>query len=211
MTKRVVIVGGGVAGLGAAYKVRRAVEAGHDVEFVLLERDSRLGGKLATERIPDPEGRGEFVVDGGSDSFLTDKPAVHRVAKLLGIFEDETGTLDENKKTFIVKGGRLVEMPDGIMMFAPTKILPMATTPLYSWPGKLRMALDLVIPRKKLKPGSATTSPSRASSCAEWAASASIGSPSRSWVASTARTRPRCRWPRRIPICSAWSSSTDRW
>ena len=153
MAKRVVIIGGGVAGLGAAHKIRRAADAGHDVEFVLLEKDARLGGKLATDRIADPDGRGEFVVDGGSDSFLTDKPAVHRVAKILGIFEDETGTLDENKKTFIVKGGRLVEMPDGIMMFAPTKILPMATTKLYSWQGKLRMALDLVIPKKKIKPG----------------------------------------------------------
>ncbi len=152
--KRVVIIGGGVAGLGAAYKVRRAADAGHDVEFVLVEKDDRLGGKLATDHIEDPRGRGSFVVDGGSDSFLTDKPAVHRVAKQLGIFEEETGTLDENKKTFIVKNGRLVEMPDGIMMFAPTKIVPMATTKLYSWPAKLRMALDLVIPAKKVEPGS---------------------------------------------------------
>ena len=132
---------------------RRAADAGNDVGFVLVEKDDRLGGKLATDHIEDPDGRGTFVVDGGSDSFLTDKPAVHRVAKLLGIFDEETGTLDENKKTFIVKDGRLVEMPDGIMMFAPTKIIPMATTKLYSWPAKFRMALDLVIPKKKVAPG----------------------------------------------------------
>lgn len=144
---RIIIIGGGVAGLGAAYKARRAADAGHDVSFVLVEKDDRLGGKLHTDIGADPDG-GEYIADGGSDSFLTEKPAVHRVAKLLGIFEDETPTNDENKKTFIVKGGRLVEMPDGIMMFAPTKILPMATTPLYSWPAKFRMALDLVIPRK---------------------------------------------------------------
>jgi oxygen-dependent protoporphyrinogen oxidase len=151
--KRVIIIGGGVAGLGAAYKIRRAADAGNDVEFVLVEKDPRLGGKLATEHVPDPERGGEFVVDGGSDSFITDKPAVHRVAKLLGIFDDETPTRDENKKTFIVKKGELVEMPDGIMMFAPTKIMPMATTKLYSWPAKFRMALDLVLPKKKLTPG----------------------------------------------------------
>lgn len=146
--KHIIIIGGGVAGLGAAYKVRRAAEAGHDVGFTLLEKDDRLGGKLYTQTVEDPQGAGTFVVDGGSDSFLTDKPAVHRVAKLLGIFDDETGTLDENKKTFIVKDGGLVEMPDGIMMFAPTKILPMATTKLYSWPAKFRMAFDLFLPRK---------------------------------------------------------------
>jgi len=151
--KRVIIIGGGVAGLGAAYKIRRAADAGNDVEFVLAEKDSRLGGKLATEHVPDPERGGAFIVDGGSDSFLTDKPAVHRVARLLGIFDDETPTIDANKKTFIVKKGRLVEMPDGIMMFAPTKIIPMATTKLYSWPAKFRMALDLVLPKKRITPG----------------------------------------------------------
>jgi oxygen-dependent protoporphyrinogen oxidase len=150
--KHIVVIGGGVAGLGAAYKIRRAADAGADVTFTLIEKDPRLGGKLSTEVVADPDG-GSYVVDGGSDSFLTDKPAVHRVARLLGIFDEETGTLEENKKTFIVKDGRLVEMPDGIMMFAPTKVLPMATTTLYSWPAKLRMALDLIIPRKRVAPG----------------------------------------------------------
>ncbi|MCL2504269.1 MAG: protoporphyrinogen oxidase [Coriobacteriia bacterium] len=145
---KVVIIGGGIAGLGAAHKIRRAAQAGENIEFILVEKDDRLGGKIFTDHGVDDQGR-VYVADGGSDSFLTDKPAVHRVAKLLGVFDEETGTCDENKKTFIVKGGRLVEMPDGIMMFAPTKVLPMATTRLYSWPAKLRMALDLVIPRKK--------------------------------------------------------------
>ncbi len=151
--KRIIVIGGGVAGLGAAYKVRRAAEAGNDVDVVLLEKDERLGGKLATEIIEDTETGGRFVVDGGSDAFITEKTAVHRVAKLLGIFDDETPTVDENKKTLIVKGAKLIEMPDGIMMFAPTKMVPMATTKLYSWPAKFRMALDLVIPRKKVARG----------------------------------------------------------
>ncbi len=141
---RVIIIGGGVAGLGAALTVRRAARDGADVSFVLLEKDGRLGGKIWTEIVPDADG-GRYIVDGGSDSFLTDKPAVHRVARELGIDGELTGTLEENKRTYIVKGGRLVEMPDGIMMFAPTKLVPLATTSLYSWPAKLRMALDLVI------------------------------------------------------------------
>lgn len=151
--KHIIIVGGGVAGLGAAYKLKRAADAGHDVTFTLLEKDKRLGGKLLTEYVEDPATGGTFIVDGGSDSFLTDKPAVHRVARQLGIYDEETGTIEANKKTFIVKRGKLVEMPDGIMMFAPTKILPMATTKLYSWPAKFRMALDLVIPAKKVPAG----------------------------------------------------------
>lgn len=146
--KRIIILGGGVAGLGAAYKVRRAADAGKDVSFVLIEKDERLGGKLHTDVAQDEDG-GTYIADGGSDCFLTEKGAVHRVAKSLGIFEDETGTLDENKKTFIVKRSRLVEMPDGMMMFAPTKLVPLATSKLYSWPAKFRMALDLVMPRKE--------------------------------------------------------------
>jgi len=145
--KRIIIIGGGIAGLGAAYKVRRAADAGHDVSFTLIEKDNRLGGKIWTDIAPDPAG-GVYIADGGSDSFLTDKTAVHRVARLLGVFDEECGTRDETKKTFIVKRGKLVEMPDGMMMFAPTKLVPLATTSLYSWPAKLRMALDLVIPRK---------------------------------------------------------------
>ncbi|MCE5203112.1 MAG: protoporphyrinogen oxidase [Coriobacteriales bacterium] len=144
----VVVVGGGVAGLGAALRLRRASEAGHDVAFTLIEKDERLGGKLWTDRWSDENG-GTYIADGGSDSFLTDKQAVHRVARSLGILQDETGTNEETSKTFIVKDGRLIQMPDGIMMFAPTKLMPMVTTPLYSWPGKFRMALDLMLPRKE--------------------------------------------------------------
>ncbi|MDI6692793.1 MAG: protoporphyrinogen oxidase [Anaerosomatales bacterium] len=146
--KRVTVIGGGIAGLGAAYEIAKASRSGSDVEFVLVEKDPRLGGKIFTDRAPDRDG-GLYVADGGSDSFLTEKPAVHRAAAELGIADQLCGTLDENKRTFIVKDGRLVELPDGIMMFAPTKIVPLATTRLYSWPGKIRMALDLVIPRKE--------------------------------------------------------------
>ncbi len=155
--KRVIIIGGGVAGLGAAYKVRRAADEGHDVEFLLLERDDRVGGKVVSEIVADewePAGDGaRFVVDGGPDCFLTEKPAVHRIAKLLGFFDDELPTDDSRKKTLILSRGRLYEMPDGVMMFAPTKFVPFATTGLFSWRGKLRMAMDLVIPKKEVPEG----------------------------------------------------------
>jgi oxygen-dependent protoporphyrinogen oxidase len=151
--KRILIVGGGVAGLGAAYKVTRAASEGHDVEFVLFEKDPRLGGKICTEIVPEPSGEGRFIVDGGPDCFLTEKPACHRIAKLLGIFEDELPTDESRKRTWILSRGKLHQMPDGIFMFAPTKFLPFATTGLFSWSGKVRMAMDLFIPPKKVTPG----------------------------------------------------------
>jgi len=151
--KRILIIGGGVAGLGAAYKIRRAVSQGYELDFLLVEKAPRLGGKILTEIIQDPSGNGEFIVDGGPDCFLTEKPACHRIAKWLGIFEDELPTDDSKRRTFIFSRGKLYPLPDGVMMFAPTKFLPFMTTGLFSWSGKIRMAMDLFIPPKKVKPG----------------------------------------------------------
>jgi oxygen-dependent protoporphyrinogen oxidase len=151
--KRIIIIGGGATGLGAAFKITRAALEGHDVEYVLFEKDRRLGGKIQTEIVPDPSEEGEFIVDGGPDCFLTEKPACHRIAKLAGFFDDELPTDDSRKRTWILSRGKLHELPDGVFMFAPTKFLPFATTGLFSWPGKIRMAMDLFIPRKRVFPG----------------------------------------------------------
>ena len=144
--RKIAIVGGGIAGLAAAYKVTRAADAGHDVEFVLVEKGPRLGGKIATEHVDG------FVIDGGPDCFLTEKPAIHRIAKLLGIFDDELPTDESRKRTYILSRGRLHDLPDGVMMFAPTKFWPFATTSLFSWPGKVRMGMDLLIKPKPAGP-----------------------------------------------------------
>ena len=150
--KRIIIVGGGIAGLGAAHKVTRAASVGHKVEFILVEKDPRLGGKIQTEIVSDPTGGGRFIVDGGPDCFLTEKPACHRIAKLTGIFDDELPTDDSRRKTWILSRGKLHQMPDGVMMFAPTKFIPFATTGLFSWPGKIRMGMEFFIPPKKVAP-----------------------------------------------------------
>jgi oxygen-dependent protoporphyrinogen oxidase len=92
-------------------------------------------------------------VDGGPDCFLTEKPACDRIAKLTGIFDDELPTDESRKRTWILSRGKLHELPDGIFMFAPTKFLPFATTGLFSWPGKIRMGMDLFIPPKKIAQG----------------------------------------------------------
>ena len=149
--KKVIIIGGGVAGLGAAMKLRRAAEAGNDVDFVLIEKDARIGGKIAGELVDDEYGH--WVVDGGPDSFLNAKPAIHRIAKMCGVDGDKMPTDDSKKLTRILKNGKLYAMPDGVMQFAPTKFVPFATTGLFSWPGKFRAGMDLFIPKKKLAPG----------------------------------------------------------
>lgn len=149
--KRVIIIGGGMAGLSAALKVKRAAQAGEDVEFVLLERDRRLGGKVDGQIVTGEHGT--FIVDGGPDSFLTAKPSIHRIAELVGLADHKMPTDEARKGTLILKEGHLYPMPEGVMQFAPTKFVPFATTHLFSWPGKLRAGMDLFIPKKKLAPG----------------------------------------------------------
>lgn len=153
--KHVMVIGGGIAGLGAAYKFKRAQDEGHEVKFTLVEREPRLGGKIITEYVKDEwagKGDGCFIVDGGPDCFLTEKPAAHRIAKLTGVFDQELPTDDSKKRTWILSKGRLHQLPDGVMMFAPTQFAPFMTTGLFSFPGKLRMGLDLLIPPKKRWP-----------------------------------------------------------
>ncbi|MCL2882714.1 MAG: protoporphyrinogen oxidase [Coriobacteriia bacterium] len=143
MTKHVIIIGAGIAGLTAAWRLKCARDAGADLDFQVLESSGRVGGQLWTDQ------RDGLIADGGSDSYLTAKPSLKRLATELGIAGEICGTNEDNKGTYLVKRGKLVELPDGIMLFAPTKILPMATTRLYSWPAKFRMLGDLIKPRKK--------------------------------------------------------------
>lgn len=143
MAERIAIIGGGVAGLSAALKVRRAMDEGEDVEFVLYEKDERLGGKILTEKVDG------FTIDGGPDCYLSEKPWVGQTAKALGIDSDLIGSNDEKKKTFIFVKNRFHLLPDGVIMMVPTKFVPFATTTLFSWPAKFRMGMDLLIPKKK--------------------------------------------------------------
>lgn len=145
--KRIVVIGGGVAGLGAAYKIRRAADEGHDVAFTLVEKEDRLGGKIHTVH------RDGFIIDAGCDSFLTMKTAAHRIARIAGIEDQKMPTDDSRKRTMILKSGRLYEMPDGVMQFAPTKFWPFFTTGLFSWPGKIRAGMDLLVPTKRVPAG----------------------------------------------------------
>jgi oxygen-dependent protoporphyrinogen oxidase len=133
---RVVVVGGGIAGLAAAH---RLVERGRDV--VLLEACERLGGTLATER------SGGFTLEVGGDAILTEKPWAVELCRRIGFADQLVGTREGERKTFVVHRGRVEPLPEGFLLLAPTDLGALATSRLFSWPGKLRMALDLVLPR----------------------------------------------------------------
>ena len=140
--KKIIVIGGGIAGLAAAYRIQKEISAGTPLECILLEGGERFGGKIATER---SEG---FVVERGPDSFISQKPAAIQLCQQLGIGDRLVGTNPGAPSTYVYTGGKLLTMPDGLSLMIPTKFLPFAFTPLFSLTGKIRMAFDLLIPKK---------------------------------------------------------------
>ncbi len=139
---RLVVVGGGIAGLAAAHRaVELARERGLALDLTLLEARERLGGTIATERV------GGFLVEAGPDSFLSEKPWALALCRRLGVLDRLTRTDDRFRKVFVWRAGRLHPLPDGFQLLAPTRFGPFLRSRLFSWPGKLRMALDAVLPR----------------------------------------------------------------
>src|SRR4029077_13595911 len=90
---------------------------------------------------------GGFLVEGGPDSFLSEKPWALALCRRLGVEHRLVRTDDRFRKVFVWRAGRLHALPDGFQLLAPTKLGPFVRSGLFSWPGKLRMALDLVMPR----------------------------------------------------------------
>jgi oxygen-dependent protoporphyrinogen oxidase len=139
---KLVVVGGGIAGLSAAHlAVEVARERGTALDLTLIEARERLGGTIASERVDG------FLVEAGPDSFLSEKPWALALCRRLGIEDRLVRTDDRFRKVFVWHRGRLHPLPDGFQLLAPTALRPFATSPLFSLSGKLRMALDLVLPR----------------------------------------------------------------
>jgi oxygen-dependent protoporphyrinogen oxidase len=133
---RIAIIGGGITGLTAAFSLEPSRRAG-TLEYKLYEASPRLGGVLRTEHIQD------CTVEAGPDSFITEKPWAADLCRTLGLADQLIGSNDAARKTYILVDGRLIPMPDGLMFMVPTKILPTAFSPLFSWTTKLRMAREL--------------------------------------------------------------------
>jgi protoporphyrinogen/coproporphyrinogen III oxidase len=134
------IIGGGIAGLAAAYELEKARAAGAAVEYTLFEAGSKLGGVLASETV------NGAVLERGPDSFLTEKPAATELCRELGLAADLVPSNDAARKTWIVVKNRLVALPDGLMFLVPTKLIPTAMTRLFSLGTKIRMGLELLHP-----------------------------------------------------------------
>jgi oxygen-dependent protoporphyrinogen oxidase len=141
--KRLVIVGGGIAGLSAAYfALEKLKKLDEPIRLQLLDEKDRLGGCILTEKA------NGFVIEGGPDCFLFEKPWALALCEKLGLGDRILNT-NENRRVFILSKGKLHELPEGFMLMVPTSFTPFIRSSLISWPGKIRMAMDLLIPKKK--------------------------------------------------------------
>src|SRR5947209_7449030 len=131
--KPVIIVGGGISGLSAAYDLAQA-----GIPHILIERRDRLGGTIETRTWDD------CVLECGPDSFISQKPEALALIKELGLDTEVIGSKDGERKTYIVRNWRLCELPEGVTMFVPTRVMPLLKSPLLGLGTKLSMGLELL-------------------------------------------------------------------
>ena len=142
MNYRVVVVGGGISGLAAAHRLMELDRDGpHDIRVTLLEANQRMGGTIGTEHVSG------FLVESGPDSFIAEKPWGLQLCERLGIASNLISLGFARRKIYVVHQGSLVPLPEGFILMAPTRLWPLIRTPLFSWSAKLRILLELFLPR----------------------------------------------------------------
>jgi oxygen-dependent protoporphyrinogen oxidase len=138
---RVIVIGGGITGLSAAYRLFELSSIQNQkIEIILLEKQNRIGGTIRTEHIDG------FLIENGPDSFITTKPWALNLCRRIGLESELIETNTHNRNTFVVLQGKLQPIPEGFFVLAPTRLIPFLKSPLFSWKGKLRILMELFIP-----------------------------------------------------------------
>lgn len=137
--RRIAIIGGGISGLAAAFRVRELSPESH---VTLYEASSRWGGILGTSH------QGDWLIEQAADMFTTREPWGVGLCKRLGIDGELISTDAKNRRALVLRGNQLHPVPDGFTLLSPSKIYPLMTTPLLSWGGKLRMASEFLVRRR---------------------------------------------------------------
>ena len=142
--QRVVVVGGGIAGLTAAYRLLHPADGTQVPRVVLIDSAERLGGKILTTPF---EGR---LVDEGADAFLLRVPWATELCEELGIAAERISPAVGGASVAHPgkHGPQLTSLPDGLIGGVPTRLGPLLRSPLLDSAGKLRAAADYVLPRR---------------------------------------------------------------
>lgn len=140
--RHILIVGGGLAGLAAAYRLKQLTDPANTL-ITLVERDGRLGGKIVTDRVDG------FVIEGGPDTFLAYKPRGVGLCRELGLADRLNGTNEQIRRTYVMRNGQLHTLPEGLTGLIPSRFGPMARTSLISPLGKLRLGGEFFVPTRR--------------------------------------------------------------
>jgi len=134
---KVAVIGGGISGLSAAvYLEKEASERGIEIEVTLIEKSPRLGGVIRSERVDG------FLFESGPEGWASYKPAARQLVRDFDLESEIIGSMDKNRRTFVVRDGRLAALPDGMTFFAPVEPLAFWRTAPLSVRGKLRAGLE---------------------------------------------------------------------
>ena len=145
LMKRIAIIGGGISGLAAAHRVIELSTTNRQpIHVTIIEASSRLGGTIQTEH------RDGFLLERGPDSFISEKPEAVALSRRLGIDSQLIQTNEQHRRSFIVRNGRLRAVPEGFQLLAPSRLWPFITSDIFSVTGKLRMSMDLLLPRRAM-------------------------------------------------------------
>lgn len=132
--RHVVVVGAGISGLTAAYRLHKA-----GLKCTLLESSSRFGGVIQSQRHDD------CLLELGPDCWASNKPAAMDLAKELGIADQVIGTREGTRRSFILHQGKLKRLPEGFFLISPMSVKALIKTPILSLCGKIRMGLEPLV------------------------------------------------------------------
>jgi oxygen-dependent protoporphyrinogen oxidase len=139
--KRIAIIGGGIAGLAAAYELELARKRGAAIDWQLYEASDRLGGIVETTRLATPEG--EYILEGGPDGWVSEKPWARELAVELGLEAELIYSNDATRKTYILIDGKLQAMPDKMRMMVPEDLATLDSSPLFTADARQAYADEL--------------------------------------------------------------------
>jgi len=141
-TWRVAVVGGGVAGLAAAHRLQElADDEGFPLDLTIFEAGERPGGVVGTRMIDG------YRVELGADSFITNKPWAVDLCRRLGIENELIPTNAEYRRSLVLRNGVPVPVPEGFQLLAPVDVRAVLRSPIFTWRGKLRLAMEYLVPR----------------------------------------------------------------
>ncbi len=139
-SKRIAVIGGGITGVAAAHRLR---EISPEADVTLFEGTDRLGGVIRTVR------RDGFLLEQSADNFITYVPWGVGLCRRIGFEDQLVRTDDRHRKAFVVYRGRLVDIPEGFLLMAPSKAWPILLSPLLSLRGKMRLGMEFFVPQRR--------------------------------------------------------------